>query len=239
MGRRRDDLCSSTWVRFVAKKASGTGRGRVRRIGEVASPVEERSDWYRLALAIVLFDLAAEELLSREQKLFVLCANIDLILPILLRLCAQMADAALVESVPGPLPGAAKQMRAAVQNLMELDLVAGQVRPVDDDASPAEERLEQYQLDLARLLSQLERDRLLDRERKLVVLYSNIDNILPILQLLCARIGDEALAESDVGPALAGTAKEMRAAIRDLMELDRVITVRLQRTRRRRRPRPH
>src|ERR1700722_2850368 len=167
VGRRRDDLCSSTWVRFVAKKASGTGRGRVRRIGEVASPVEERSDWYRLALAIVLFDLAAEELLSREQKLFVLCANIDLILPILLRLCAQMADAALVESVPGPLPGAAKQMRAAVQNLMELDLVAGQVRPVDDDASPAEERLEQYQLDLARLLSQLERDRLLDRERKL------------------------------------------------------------------------
>jgi hypothetical protein len=188
---------------------------------------------------MVLFDLAAEDTLNREQKIAVLCSNISNILPILLRLCTQVADTALAEPGAGPLPGAAKQMRAAAQNLMGLHLVAGQVDRVGDDTLPEDERSEWFKFDLARLLSRLEQDRLLDRERKLVVLHSNIDNLLPILQLLCAQIGDETIVESDVGSALVGAAKQMRAAIQDLIELDRAITVRLRRSRRRQRPRPH
>ena len=117
-----------------------------------------------------------------------------------------------------------------------LRAVGKRVRHIGQDVSAAEALSDRYRLDIANLLFQLERDPLLDREQKLVVLYSNINNILPILLRLCTQAADEALGESDVGPSLVGAAKQMRAAVRDLMDLDRAVTMRQRRTRPLRRP---
>jgi hypothetical protein len=92
---------------------------------------------------------------------------------------------------------------------------------VGGDLSTAQARSDRYRRDFEGLLSEVEGEPLLDREQKLVVLYSNVNEILPILLGLCVQIVDEAVTQLDVGPSLAGPAEQIRAAIRDLIDTNR------------------
>jgi hypothetical protein len=193
-----------------------------------------RSDQYRLDLAALLMQAAGDPLLNREQKLAFACSIIDGVLPIPLGLFTQIVDEVVAQLDAGPsLAGTAERIHPAVQHLMEIKLAAEPALRLDDDVSPAEERLEQYRSDLASLLRQFKRDRLLSREQKLLVVHSTIDNVLSILLRLCGQAADGPIAESDLGPALIGATKQVLATVKDLMELDRAFKASRRRTGRR------
>jgi hypothetical protein len=214
------------WVRFVAKKVSGPGE-KPARVGGDLSPAQARSDRYQRDLEDLLSEAEGEPLLDLEQKLIVLYSTINEILPILLGLCIQIVDEAVTQLDVGPsLAGPAEQMRAAIQDLIEINRAGETASDLDDDASPADKWLEQFQSDLAHLLRRLKRNRRLDRERKLVVLRFIVGKILSILPRLCVQGANEPVDASDVGSSLIGATKQMLGAVEDLMALDRAFMVR-------------
>jgi hypothetical protein len=208
------------WVRFVAKKLSE----------------QALSDRYQRDIADLLSEAEDEPLFDRDRRLIFLCYNISEILPILLGLCIQIADEAVTQLDVGPsLADPAEQMRAAIQELIAISPAVERASGVDDNAFPADKRLEQLHFDLRRLLGRLKRDRRLDRGQKLGVLRFNIDKILSILKRLCVQAADEPVGASDIGLSLIGATKQMLAVVKDLMRLDRAFMARRRRAGRRKR----
>jgi len=191
------------------------------------------SDRYQRDLDDLLSEVEGEVLLDYERKLIFLCFNIGRILPILLGLCNQLIRDVVTKLEVGPsLVGPAERMSAAIQDLVEINLSAQRAGRLD---APADRRLKQLRSRLARLLGRLKQDRGPDREQKLIVIHSNIYNILAMLERLRAQMADEHVDASDVGSSLIGATKQMLAAAEDLIELDRAFMVRRILTG----PRPH